>query len=159
MPISAYESGRSRFARSHYCRRHSCRRLHWTVAVAGNRPQTSTGYSRTESGHGELVDTAQVTVRLEEDGSFLIAGGGPSREATGEMSVSENNDRNDGCNGAQPTRTRNMMGTYRPSGPSANIHGKVNPNSDTLKGELTRVERSPAAHTIITHVYRWDLRR
>jgi len=102
---------------------------------------------------------AQVTVSLEADSSFLISGGGPNGQPTGEMVMTQKEDHDDGCNGQDPTRTRTLNGTWRPGSWSGNIEGKADPNADELSGSRTRVEKHPGAETTITHIYSWELHR
>jgi hypothetical protein len=131
----------------------------WASCRGGSHPETSTSHERTESGKADYSETAQVTVRLESDGSFLINGGGPPGQPVGEMKMTEKNDRNNGCNGQEPTRTRSLTGTYRPGAWAANIEGTADPDADTLEGTLIRVEKHPGANTTISHIYNWELHR
>lgn len=129
----------------------------WASCRGGAHPQTSTLNEREERGSASYSGKVEVTVQLEADGSFLIQAGAAEEQVAGELRITGRGERNDGCRGTTPTRATNHTGKYRLG---SSISGKVDdPNTNVLKGSLTRVERQPSIGTTRTHIYEWDVRR
>jgi hypothetical protein len=75
------------------------------------------------------------------------------------MVITQKQDRNNGCDGQEPTRTQTHNGTYRPGTWDGSIQGKTDPNADVLSGSRTKVDKYPESETTITHIYNWELYR
>lgn len=131
----------------------------WASCRGGSHPQTSRTHRRQETGTANYSGTAEVTVELADDGSFSIAAGAGNREMEGELRGETRSDRNNGCDGVEPTRTASHAGRYRAGDHTAGISGKADPDTDTLKGSLTRVQKSAQSGITTTHIYEWNLKR
>ena len=131
----------------------------WASCGGGAHPPTSRTHTVEEVGNADYNGTAEVTIELENDGTFTIGAGSGETPAIGESRIVETNDRNNGCQGAEPTRTQTNTGRYRPGDYPAHISGKADPDAATLSGSLTRVDKHTGAGIITTRIYTWDLRR
>lgn len=131
----------------------------WASCRGGSHPQTSTTNEREVVANAAYSGAAQVTVRLENSGEFLIEAVGPEREATGEVRTTTTSGRDDGCGGAQPGRAETASREWRGGYLSAGISGTADADADTLQGSRTKVEKSRDGRSITTHIYEWSLRR
>lgn len=132
----------------------------WASCRGGARPPTFTAHHRAVNSRLAYSGSTQVTISVDRDGSYHISSVGPEREPEGETEVLTADERNDGCNGARPTKTNRATAPYRAGNWGISMNGKVDPeHSDVLTGSFTRIERFERINSTIRHVYRWNLRR
>jgi hypothetical protein len=140
--------------------RRSSHHTGWASCRGGAHPQTSTTNVHEQDGTADYTGTAEVTVRLDDGGEFLIKAGGPADgEAIGRIRSTTRMGRNDGCNGVRPERVDTGEGAWRAGDISAHINGAADADAAELKGSLTKVVKSKDGRSITTHVYEWSLRR
>ena len=138
-------------------RRHS---TGWASCRGGSHPQTSTTNEHSQDGDADYTGTAEITVQLSDNGEFAISAGGPANgQALGTMRTTNKYGRNDGCQGARPTRVDNASTPWRAGDISAHINGTADPDAAELRGSLTKVIKSKDGRSVTTHIYEWNLRR
>ena len=132
----------------------------WASCRGGSHPQTSTTNTHEQDGTADYTGTAEVTVRLDDSGEFMITAGAPADgQATGQIRSTTRMGRDDGCNGARPDRVDSAETPWRAGDLSAHISGTADPDAAELKGTLTKVVKSKDGRHITTHIYEWSLQR
>ena len=131
----------------------------WASCRGGSHPPTSTTNEHQTDASASYSGPAEISVSLSDNGEFVIGAGGPETEAMGEITIVNRMGRNDGCNGDRPPRVDTNTRAWRGGSVHASISGTADPDSPTLEGTKTIVQKSKDGRSIKTRVYQWSLRR